>query len=99
MRTFEVLTLLSFVMLFQQKMPGKLALTARICEYWRVGGLAALFKTFEATRHDGRHRRRTKRGYREPVRFGFFNKHLKETGGGLISKPNPSYPEVKFPKE
>ncbi|MEC1229522.1 alpha/beta hydrolase family protein, partial [Bacillus paralicheniformis] len=29
----------------------------------------------------------------------FFNKHLKETGGGLISKPNPSYPEVKFPKE
>ncbi|MCY8267008.1 hypothetical protein MOD14_15190 [Bacillus haynesii] len=29
----------------------------------------------------------------------FFNKHLKGTGGGLISKPNPSYPEVKFPKE
>ncbi|MCY8003819.1 dienelactone hydrolase family protein [Bacillus haynesii] len=29
----------------------------------------------------------------------FFNKHLKETGGNLISKPNPSYPEVKFPKE
>ncbi|MEC0698488.1 dienelactone hydrolase family protein [Bacillus haynesii] len=29
----------------------------------------------------------------------FFNKHLKETGGDLISKPNPSYPEVKFPKE
>ncbi|MCY8666225.1 dienelactone hydrolase family protein [Bacillus haynesii] len=29
----------------------------------------------------------------------FFNKHLKGTGGDLISKPNPSYPEVKFPKE
>lgn len=29
----------------------------------------------------------------------FFNKHLKETGGGLISKPNPAYPEVEFPKE
>lgn len=29
----------------------------------------------------------------------FFNKHLKETGGGLISKPNQSYPEVEFPKE
>ncbi|WP_339208280.1 alpha/beta fold hydrolase [Paenibacillus sp. FSL K6-3182] len=29
----------------------------------------------------------------------FFNKHLKETGGGLISKPNPSYPEVEFLKE
>lgn len=28
MRTFEVLTLLSFVMLFQQKMPGKLAAAA-----------------------------------------------------------------------
>ncbi|MFT0801357.1 Platelet-activating factor acetylhydrolase plasma/intracellular isoform II [Bacillus swezeyi] len=29
----------------------------------------------------------------------FFNKHLKGTGGNLISKPNPAYPEVKFPKE
>ncbi|MED1739331.1 dienelactone hydrolase family protein [Bacillus swezeyi] len=29
----------------------------------------------------------------------FFNKHLKGTGDDLISKPNPAYPEVKFPKE
>lgn len=66
------------------KNAGKACGGSRICEYWRVGGLAALFKTFEAARHDGRHRRRTKRGYREPVRFGFFNKHLKETGGNLV---------------
>ncbi|WFA04632.1 dienelactone hydrolase family protein [Bacillus sp. HSf4] len=29
----------------------------------------------------------------------FFNKHLKGVGGDLLKKPNPSYPEVKFPKK
>lgn len=99
MRTFEVLTLLSFVMLFQQKMPGKLAAAAGFVSIGVLADLQLYSKLLKQARHDGRHRRRTKRGYRESVRFGFFNKHLKETGGGLISKPNPSYPEVKFPKE
>ncbi|MDA7027407.1 dienelactone hydrolase family protein [Bacillus sp. CLL-7-23] len=29
----------------------------------------------------------------------FFNKHLKGVGGDLISRPNPDYPEVKFPNQ
>ncbi|MGE7203429.1 hypothetical protein CHCC20375_2916 [Bacillus licheniformis] len=41
MRTFEILlTLLSFVMLFQQKMPRKLAAAAGFYEHWRIGGTA-----------------------------------------------------------